>query len=505
MSEAALPETTRVAIIGAGFSGLGAAIRLLQAAESDFVVLERAEDLGGVWRDNLYPGCRCDVPSRLYSYSFAPEASWQETFASQSEIWEYLKKTAVRFGVLPHICFGHRVLEAEWDDATGSWRLTTDRGELSCTYLIAATGALAEPSTPPFSGVDRFSGTIMHSGRWDRAHRLAGERVAVVGTGASAVQIVPAIQPEVERLTVFQRTPGWVLPHRVRPVRGWERRLLDRFPGVLRLQRALIYWGRELFLVPAFTKYDGIRAALERRARRHLLRQVPDPVLRAKLTPDYQLGCKRVLPSEDFYPALTKDNVELVTETIVQVTPEGLLTADGRRHRFDTIVFATGFCVSDNPMGEHIVGRRAVRLAAALRGEVPNYLGTTFPNFPNFFMLSGPNTGTGHTSQVFMIECQLDYVLDALGLLREMGDPVVEVLEDAAAHHSAEVERRSRRSVWSSGCASWYQDASGRNVAMWPDFTFVYRRRTRRFDPSEYSIDERGTVPAGEERGSGST
>lgn len=494
VTEQELPAEIPVVIVGAGFSGIGAAIRLLESGESDFVVLERAEELGGTWRDNVYPGCRCDVPSRLYSYSFAPEPGWRHTYASQEEIWDYLKATATNFGVLPHIRFGHRVLDAEWDEGTSTWRLTTDHGLLRCRYLISATGALAEPSVPPIPGVDRFAGAVMHSARWDRAHRFAGERVAVVGTGASAVQIVPSIQPEVARLTVFQRTPGWVLPHSIRPVPEWERRLLGRFPSLLRLLRAVIYWQRELVVVPAFTRYDGIRAALERQGRRHLARQVKDPELRAKLTPHDQLGCKRVLPSNDFYPALTQDNVELVTEPIVTIAPEGIVTVDGRLHRLDTIVFATGFHVRDQEMAGHIVGRGSRRLAEALNGDLPNYLGTTFPGFPNFFMLTGPNTGTGHTSQLFMVECQLDYVLDALSFLRELGDPVADVLEEAARAHTDEVERRSRKTVWASGCTSWYQDARGRNITMWPDYTFVYRRRTRRFDPSDYLVAERAPV-----------
>ena len=484
----------RVVIVGAGFSGIGAAIRLLQAGEEDFVVLERADDLGGTWRDNVYPGCRCDVPSRLYSYSFAPEANWHETYASQQEIWDYLRRTAEHFGVLPHIRFGWPVLDAAWDEDTGSWRVTTGRGVLRCRYRVAATGALADPSVPPIPGVERFAGTLMHSARWDHSHELAGERVAVVGTGASAVQIVPSIQPVVARLTVFQRTPGWVLPHPVRAVSARERRLLGRLPGLLRLLRGLTYLQRELVLVPAFTKYDGIRTALERGARRHLARQVPDPELRAKLTPEYQLGCKRLLPSNDFYPALMHENVELVTERIVAVVPDGIVSDDGRTHPLDTIVFATGFHVADNPMGNHIIGRDGRALADALAGDLPNYLGTTFPGFPNFFMLTGPNTGTGHTSQIFMVECQIEYLLDALGFLTECGDPTVEVLEEAARTHAAEVERRSRRTVWVSGCTSWYQDATGRNVTMWPDYTFVYRRRTRHFDPSEYRIGERAAV-----------
>ncbi len=477
----------KVIVVGAGFAGVGAGVRLLEAGESDFMILERAEELGGIWRDNRYPGCRCDVPSHLYSYSFAPNPDWPKTYADQQDIWDYIGATAERFGVVSHIRFSHQVLEARWDD-TGHWVLTTDRGTFRCRYLIGATGSLAEPSTPAIPGAERFVGTTMHSARWDPTQRFDGQRVAVIGTGASAVQIVPAIQPSVAHLSVFQRTPGWVLPHPVRPVRGWERRLFRLLPFTQRLVRAVIYWQRELVVLSAFTKYDGLRAFLERQVRRHLERQVPDPELRARLTPDYQLGCKRVLPSNDFYPALGQPNVELVTEPIARIEPDGILTTDGQLHRLDAIVYATGFHVSDNPMGERIVGRESHQLAEATAGDLPCYLGTTFPYFPNFFMLTGPNTGTGHTSQIFMIECQLNYVLDALEQLGEDPGTVAEVLPSVAQAYADDLQRRMGRTVWSSGCASWYQNATGRNVAMWPDYTVVYRRQTRRFDPSDYVI-----------------
>jgi len=488
----AAPDRARVAVIGAGFAGIGAAIRLRQAGEHDFVVLERADRLGGTWRDNVYPGVRCDVPSHLYSFSFALNPDWHRTYADGGEIWRYLEDTATAHDVLPHVRFGHTVLDASWDEV-GEWVLTTDRGTLRARYLVAATGSLAEPKIPAIPGAGRFAGTVVHSARWDRSHQFEGQRVGVIGTGASAIQIVPAIQPAVARLSVFQRTPGWVTPHPVRTVSRWERRLYRMFPPAQRLVRAVTYWQRELVLVSAFTKYDGLRAALERQVRRHLARQVTDPNLRERLTPDYQLGCKRILPSNDFYPALTRPNVELVTEPIARIEPDGVLTADGELHRLDALVYATGFAVSDNPMGEHVVGRDGYRLAEALTGDLPSYLGTTFPHFPNFFMLSGPNTGTGHTSQVFMIECQVRYLLDALSLLEDCDDPVVEVLESVAEDFSAEVARRMTKTVWASGCSSWYQNEAGRNIAMWPDYTPVYRRRTRRFDPTDYVMRPRRT------------
>jgi cation diffusion facilitator CzcD-associated flavoprotein CzcO len=493
------PETAeanpRIVIMGAGFSGIGAAIRLLKSGEDDFVILERAEELGGTWRDNVYPGCRCDVPSHLYSYSFALNPGWHRTYADRDEIWAYLRATAERFGVPAHIRWSHRVLDATWDDAQG-WTVTTDRGVLHCQYLVSATGSLAEPSTPAIPGANRFAGTVMHSARWDTSHRFDGQRVAVIGTGASSVQIVPSIQPTVGHLSVFQRTPGWVLAHPVRPIRRFERILFGLFPPVQRLVRAITYWQREIVLVSAFTKYDGLRMVLERQVRRHLNAQVQDPELRAKLTPNYQLGCKRALPSSDFYPALTRPNVDLVTEPIARIEPEGILTTDGELHRLDVIIFATGFLVSDNPIAEHIVGREGHRLSEAFTGDLACYLGTTFPHFPNFFMLTGPNTGTGHTSQIFMIESQLNYLLDALDALGDGTDVVAEVLPSVAEAFTDELQAKVKKTVWASGCSSWYLNAHGRNVTMWPDYTFSYRRQTRRFDPSDYVIGHRHDEPA---------
>ncbi len=478
----------KVVVIGAGFAGIGAGVRLLEADETDFVILERAKDLGGTWRDNRYPGCRCDVPSNLYSYSFALNAGWRQTYADGEEIGAYVHEVADRFGVTAHVRLSHDVLEARWDDE-GHWRILTDRGEYRCRFLIAAAGSLAEANMPSIPGRGLFSGIMMHSARWDASVDLRGMRVGVLGTGASAVQIVPALQPDVAHLSVFQRTPSWVLPHRLRRVPDWRRRLYRVIPALQGLVRSATYWQRELLAVSAFTKYDGLRNMLERRGRRHLARQVPDPELRAKLTPDYELGCKRVLPSNEFYPALCQDNVELVTEPIARIEEEGILTTDGELHRLDAIILATGFHVRDNPFGERVFGRESHTLAEATRGEHPSYLGTTLPHFPNFFLLSGPNTGTGHTSQIFMIECQLNYVIDALAQLEAPGT-VAEVLESVAHGQSEDVQRRLRRTVWMSGCASWYQNDQGRNIAIWPDYTTVFRRRTRRFDPTDYVITE---------------
>lgn len=485
-------EHHKIVIVGAGFSGIGAAIRLLEAGERDFVVLERAGELGGTWRDNTYPGCRCDVQSNLYSFSFAPNPDWSETFPSQPEIWAYLGDVARRFGVLPYLRFDEELTDATFDEATGTWRVTTPRASFTAQFLILGTGFLAEPRLPDIAGLDRFEGTVMHSARWDHGHDLAGERVAVVGTGASAIQIVPSIQPEVASLTLFQRTPGWVVPHLNRPVKPWEHRLYRRFPPAQRASRAVTYAVREL-LVLSFVKFPKLMSRAERQARRHLLTQVPDAQLRAKLSPHYALGCKRVLPSNDFYPAVGRANVEVVTEAITEIGPHEVITADGTARAVDTIVLATGFHVTDNPLMDRVHGRAGATLAERFASGAPAYLGTTFAGFPNLFMLEGPNTGLGHSSMIYMIESQLNYVLDGLAKLDAYGLDVCEPSEPVVAAYNAGLQARLATTVWGSGCSSWYLDDQGRNTTLWPDFTFVFRHRTRHFDLADYVT---GRLPA---------
>ena len=351
-----------IAIIGAGFSGLGTAIRLREQGIDDFVVLERHDDVGGTWWANTYPGCACDVPSHLYSFSFAPNPEWSRTYSSQPEIRAYLQRCAERYDLYRSIRLGVTVTAAAWDDAAGRWRLETSAGPVDARVLIAGVGPLAEPRVPDLPGLDRFEGTVFHSARWDHDHDVTGRRVAAIGTGASAIQFVPELQPKVARLHVFQRTPPWVMPHTTRPIRAAERRLYRRAPALQRAVRAGIYAGREL-LVLGFAKHPRLMALPERIARRHLRSQVRDPALRARVTPDYTIGCKRILPSNAWYPALTRPNVELVTDAIAEVTAHGVVTADGTEREVDTIVFGTGFRATDMPVGRYVRGRggRAAR------------------------------------------------------------------------------------------------------------------------------------------------
>ena len=482
------PEHVRVAIIGTGFAGLGAAIEL-QAAGVDHLVLERAADLGGTWRDNTYPGCRCDVPSHLYSFSFAPNPEWSETYSPQPEILEYLRRTAERTGVVDRIRFGAEVRSATWDGDASHWRLDTARGPLTADVVVLGNGPLAEPAIPDLPGLASFAGTMFHSATWRHDHDLTGDRVAVIGTGASAIQFVPEIQPRVRQLTLFQRTPPWVLPHGNRRITRAERAVYRRFPVVQRLVRGVVYWSRELF-VSGLLRNTKTLERVEGLAHRHLRKQVADPELRRKITPDYRPGCKRLLLSNEYYPALQQPNVDLVTEKIVEVTPTGLVTADGVSHQVDTIIFGTGFHVTDNPVGDRVQGTDGRTLAAHWRETgAQAYLGSTVPAFPNLFLLAGPNTGIGHTSLVVMIEAQLAYVLDALRTMDRTGAHRVEVKRPVFEAWSNEIQRKASRTVWNTGgCASWYLDAEGRNTTLWPDHTFRFVRRTRRFDAHRYEL-----------------
>ncbi len=474
-----------IAIVGAGFGGLGLAARLKRAGVDDFAVLERAGDVGGVWRDNTYPGCACDVESHLYSFSFAPHPGWTREFSGQAEILDYLRDVTRRFGLQPHVRFRHALTGADWDAYVRRWRIETSAGPLTADVLVAALGALSEPAVPHLPGVERFTGVAFHSARWDHAHDLTGRAVAVVGTGASAVQFVPEIQPTAGRLTVYQRTAPWIVPRADRPLGENERRRLARFPLLQRLRRLRLFLARELTGL-AFRNPALMRVA-RRRALRHLHAQVADPELRRKLTPGYEVGCKRILLANDYYPALTRPNVELVTAPITEVRERSVVTADGVERPADTIIYGTGFRVTDHPSGALVRGREGRSLADVLGPSPTAHLGTAFAGFPNFFMIQGPNTGLGHSSVVLMIEHQITHVVGAVRHMRRYGTATVEPRAEAQARFVAEVDARMRGTVWTSGgCKSWYLDRTGRNSTLWPGSIPAFGRRVARFRPSEY-------------------
>ena len=493
-----LPPRTRVVVVGTGFAGLGTAIRLRERGETDFVVLERAHDVGGTWRDNTYPGCACDVPSHLYSFSFAPNPDWTRAFSPQPEIQAYLQRTAREHGVLPHVRFGTELTAARWDEAAATWTVETSRGTVVCDVLVLGSGGLSEPSVPSLPGLERFRGTTFHSATWRHDHDLTGERVAVVGTGASAIQFVPHVQRRAARMTLFQRTAPWVLPRRDRAISRAERALYRRVPAAQKANRAGLYVSRESWLL-GFTVQPALMKVGEMMARRLLAEQVPDPVLRAKLTPTYRLGCKRVLLSNDYYPALAQPNADVVTDRIAEVTRTAVVTeaADGTRveHEVDTIVFGTGFQVSDPPIAGRVVGRdgRSLKQVWAATGMTA-YHGTTVAGFPNLFFLVGPNTGLGHNSIVYMIESQVAYVVEALERMRAAGIAAVEPRPELQEAWNARLQEDLQGTVWNAGgCSSWYLDAAGRNTTLWPTFTLPYRRQLAGFDVSAYA-----TRPAAE-------
>jgi cation diffusion facilitator CzcD-associated flavoprotein CzcO len=481
-----LPRRTDVAIVGTGYSGLCIAIRLKLAGMSDFVLLEQASSVGGTWRDNHYPGAACDIASNLYSFSFEPNPDWTRVYPQQPELKAYVERCVDKYGLGPHLHCNAAVTEARYDDAAQAWQITVNgRVRLAARVLVSATGGLSRPASPALPGVAAFAGPVFHSARWRHDVALAGRQVAVVGTGASSIQFVPEIARDVAGLSLFQRTPAWIIPKPDRALRPTERRRLARHPAWQRVLRALDYVVRE-HRAAFFTRWPGVLKQAQSGVLRHLHRQVADPVLRAKLTPDYVLGCKRILLSNDFYAAVQRPNVNLVTEAIEQVAADGIRTADGAFHPADVLIFATGFR-TDGTSPFPVFGRGGVALAEAWSRGPQAYLGTTVTGFPNLFLMTGPNTGLGHNSMIYMIESQARYVVDALRTMRRSRLQAVEVNASDQAAYNAEIQARMRRTVWATGgCRSWYMAPDGSNPTLWPDFTFRFRRRTRRFDPERY-------------------
>jgi cation diffusion facilitator CzcD-associated flavoprotein CzcO len=474
-----------VAIIGAGFTGIGAAIRLHQHGITDVVLLERADTPGGTWRDNHYPGCACDVPSRLYSFSFAQNPGWSRKYSGQAEIQRYLCGVADTYGITPRMRFGHAMHSARWNDRTQRWHIDTSGGTYSARVLLLATGALSDPAWPAIPGRDEFAGPAFHSAQWRHDVSLAGKRVAVIGTGASAIQFVPAIQPQVGALTVFQRTPPWIVPRHDRAVSAFARFLFRAVPGLQSFVRGVSYVAHELTFLPF--RYRRIRQVTRHLALRHLAAQVADPVLRARLTPTYDMGCKRVLVSDDFYPALTKPNVRLETSAIEGIVPNGVRTQDGTVHEADVLIFGTGFRPTDPPLAPFVTGRDGNTLADAWRHTLSAYASTTIHGFPNLFVIPGPNAGLGHSSMIYMIESQIAHLVAALDHMARRAIGALEPTRDAQHAWTREVDARMQHMVWvEGGCASWYLDRGGRNSTLWPGFTFAFRRAVTHFRPEHY-------------------
>jgi len=476
-------------VIGAGFGGVAMAIGL-QEDDEEFLVVDKADGIGGTWWANTYPGAACDVPSQLYSFSFAPNPDWSRAYSPQDEIQAYVERVARDAGVLDRFRLGVEVLEASWDADALLWRVRTSAGDLTCRTVIAATGGLSTPRLPAIEGLESFTGPLFHTARWDHGVDLNGKRVAVIGTGASAIQVIPAIQPEVARLDVYQRTPPWVIPRNDRAFSAQEKRRFRRVPGLLGARRGWLYYSHEL-LVPGITRHQWLNKPVEKQARANLARGVADPGLRRRLTPDFQVFCKRILLSDDYYPAMSAANVDLVTDPIARITPNGVLTADGVERPADVIVVATGFQVTDPPIAHVLRGRDGHTLAEAWsQTGMAAYKGTTVPGFPNFFLLTGPNTGQGHTSVLLTIEATTDYVRGAIHAISSgSGHLGIEPRVAAYDAWNADIQRRMPATVWQrGGCSSWYQDEHGRVPTQWPRTMIAFRRALGRFDPEAYAV-----------------
>ncbi|MFF9146212.1 flavin-containing monooxygenase [Streptomyces sp. NPDC014861] len=482
-------EHVRVAVIGSGFGGLGAAVRLRREGITDFVVLERADSVGGTWRDNSYPGCACDVPSHLYSFSFAPNPDWPRTFSGQRHIRAYLEHVADTFGLRPHLRLNHEVRRMEWDADELRWRIETSSGSFSADVIVSATGPLSDPRIPDVPGIDGFTGKVFHSARWDHDYDLRGKRVAMIGTGASAIQIVPAIQPEVAKLTLFQRTAPWVMPRMDRAISGPERWLHRKLPVTATLRRGIL-WGIRELQVGAFTKHPGELGLVEKLAKANIAKAVKDPVLRARLTPSYRIGCKRILLSNTYYPALAQPNVDVVGGGLQEIRGNVLVGSDGSETEVDAIIFGTGFHVTDMPVADRVFGAGGRSLAEHWKDGVQSLRGATVDGFPNWMTIIGPNTGLGNSSMILMIESQLNYMADYLRQLDVLGGRSALAARPSAVHAwNRKVQNRMERTVWKAGgCDSWYLDANGRNTTLWPGTTGEFRRETRLVDLSEYEV-----------------
>ena len=484
---------TDVLIIGTGFSGLGMAIALKRAGKRSFIVLERASDVGGTWRDNTYPGAACDIQSHLYSYSFRPNPRWSRVYAPQPEIHAYLRSAAEEEGIIPHVEFGANVVKAAWNVVEEHWEVETSKGLFTASALVSAAGHLSDPAYPDIAGIDSFEGRIFHSAQWDHGCAMQGKRVGVIGTGASAIQIVPELAKVARQLTVFQRSAPYVIPRRDHVYNEAEKGMFERFPEIAQELRNELFWGNESRFpqrrqVPAFIKM------ISEMALNHLAQQVPDETLRARLTPKYAIGCKRILISNDYYPALTQENVSLCSDAIERIDAKGIILKNGDRIDLDVLVIATGFEATDLPIAEVIHGLDGRLLAEKWKDGGQAFACTAVSGFPNLFLMLGPNTGLGAGSMIFMIETQVNYIREAVDFLAE-GGLVIDPDSAAEAAYVESIYRRSAGTVWvEGGCSSWYlHPKSGRLTALWPDFMSQFRKENGSFSAEGYRISERST------------
>ena len=482
------PREVQIAILGAGMGGLGMAAKLRRAGIDSFVILEKASDVGGTWRDNHYPGSGCDVPSHLYSFSFEPKLDWSRKFAKQPEIHDYQLQLTKKYGLRPFIHFNTEVTECHFDEATGLWNLVTATGEkFTANLVVSALGQLNRPAYPKIDGMESFKGTTFHSARWNHDYDLSGKNVCVIGNGASAIQFVPEIVDKVKKLTIFQRSANWVVPKADRPYTDFEQRMFKSFPFLVKLHRWMIYLGLERNFL-AFKQGSLFSKLFEKAGRKELEKYVADPKLREILTPDYPAGCKRVLISNDWYPAITKPNCETVISPIERITEEGVVTKDGVTHPADAIIYSTGFESTHFLAPMKVTGLNGVDINDAWRDGAEAHRGVAVAGFPNFFMLYGPNTNLGHNSIIFMLECQINYILQAVETLKNPRLRWLDVRPIAEKEFNKELQRDMQSTVWAAGCSSWYKNEAGKVTNNWSSYTAKYWWQMRYLDLDEYSF-----------------
>ncbi len=492
-----LPDVT-VAIIGTGFSGLCMAILLKKAGIESFTVFEKAGEVGGTWRDNDYPGAACDVPTHLYSFSFDPNPRWGHMWAQQNEILDYMKGCARKYDLYPHIRFNSEITDAAFDAASGKWTINTRDGAVCrARAMVMGVGGLHIPQLPDIDGIRSFEGKMFHSARWDHSYDLTGKNVAVIGTGASAIQFVPEIAPKVKKLNLFQRTPPWIFPRPKtmnRKIGKREQALYARVPALQRLQRNAMFLGGEAGAVAMVHRPEWLKYA-EVLSKNYIRQAIRDPKIQAAVTPDYRIGCKRILGSSDYYPALNRPNVELVTGGIESIGPSGIRTRDGAQREVDAIIFGTGFDVGGGLRKFNMTGLDGRRSEEMLANRLEHYLGISISGFPNLFVLLGPNTGLGQNSIIFMIEAQANYALKCIQEIRRRDLAWMDVKPEVQSAFTADIQERMKNTVWATGgCQSWYKSEDGTNVTLWPGFCTEYWLKTRRPDFRNYRLQPRGAA-----------
>ena len=479
-----------IIITGTGFSGICVGIQLKKAGVHNFKIVEKANEVGGTWRDNSYPGAACDVKSNLYSFSFEPNPNWSRQFSMQPEILAYVKHCIKKYDLEDHIIFNWELKSSKYIDETATWQITNQRKEkLTANVLIVGNGPLHIPSLPEIDGIENFKGAVFHSSKWNHKYDLTGKSVCVIGTGASSIQFVPEIQPQVRNLYLMQRTAPWILPKPDGAFTPTQNSLFERIPLIQKINRDFIYYLNEAQML-GFVYEDRILKLGEMIGKRHIKKYIKDEKLQKTLTPNYRLGCKRVLISNNYYPALAQPNVDVITDGISKFTKDSVITNDGKERKIDAIICGTGFHVADSFQFFDVTGKNGIQMKDAFTNGPEAYFGTTINNFPNLFMMLGPNTGLGHNSMIYMIESQTNYIVDCIQKMLKQNIKSVEVKSDVQDKFNAEIQKKLVGTIWQSGCKSWYITEEGKNHTVWPGFTLEFRNRTKTINLSDYVLEK---------------